>query len=211
MHGIENVRSECSKFSLIFTCLWGNVILWSQGSCWSVCSSKDQTALLSRKAGRLWPERCSGLGARWRPWEEKCPVIYTSLLSLALQQPKPNPAGADRAPFSLSLTINFSCCFCFPLWHFSAPAGSQCRKLMLLRNQKRNQCWCNKLSQLSVGSGKREWMVRPQPPWLRLAGRLLPSPHPCSGNGLCSPGSERYRGGCLCFAHALLGFNKLSG
>lgn len=151
MHGIENVRSECSKFSLIFTCLWGNVILWSQGSCWSVCSSKDQTALLSRKAGRLWPERCSGLGARWRPWEEKCPVIYTSLLSLPLQQPKPNPAGADRAPFSLSLTINFSCCFCFLLWHFSAPAGSQCRKLTLLRNQKRNQCWCNKLSQLSVG------------------------------------------------------------
>lgn len=67
MHGIENVSSECSKFSLIFTWLRGNVISWSQGSDdpW-VCSSKDQTALLSGKAGRHWPERSSGLGARWR-------------------------------------------------------------------------------------------------------------------------------------------------
>lgn len=141
MHAIENVRSECSKFILIFTWLWGNVILWSQGSRWSV-------GVLQRIKQLFRLERLGDTGLRdalegldkdlWRR-NKKCPVFYTSLLSLPLQQPKLNPAGADRAQLSLSLTINF-CCFCFQLWHFLAPAGTQCRKLTLLRNQKRNQC-----------------------------------------------------------------------
>lgn len=112
------------------------------------------------------------------PWEDKFPVVDTSLLSLPLQQPKLNPASADRAQFSLSLTTNFSCCFCFQLWHFLAPARTQCRKLTLLKNQKRNQCWCNKLrlhgvrqeginGKTTVTLAKVGWMALPVSPSLK--------------------------------------------
>lgn len=81
------------------------------------------------------------------------------LLSLSLQQPKKkNPAVvAGSLLSSLSLTTDFGGCFCCQLQNLSAPAVSQCRKLVLQKkSQNKPWCWSNKLNQLSVGTAKRE-------------------------------------------------------
>lgn len=103
MHAIENVRSECSKFILIFTWPWGNVILWSQGSRWSVSlffKGSNSPSVWKGWETLAW-DALEGLDKDLGRRNEKCPMVYISLLSPPLQQPKLNPAGADRAQWVL--------------------------------------------------------------------------------------------------------------